>query len=357
MVGPCCTCGPLQRNLFARPSPQNPATSQCLAFDVPVPRVPNPSGTPKKALFFQDRPLSSGPAETSKAMLPSVRINNPRAVERYVEKIFRHHYPREDFGPIHQTFADVENLFAGRFPGYRACDMRYHDLEHTMQGTVALTHLLDGLNHAPDGLFLSAHFFTLGIHAILLHDSGYLKEIGDVRGTGAKYTITHVDRSMDFAERYLALRGYLSPDLNAVRHMIHCTGFYVDTNKIPFQSEAEKMIGFALGTTDLLGQMAAPNYLEELDGLYEEFHECVEAEGPAAGALAVYKSPDDMRAKTPQFFHGHAMRLLVNQWGGVYRFMERPLGSSKNPYLEAIEAHIRSLSAKPPRRARKQRKR
>lgn len=277
-------------------------------------------------------------------MLPRVKTSDPRAVERYVERIFRHHYPRENFGPIHQTFADVEAMFTGRWPGYQACDMRYHDLEHTLEGAVAMAHLLDGLNRAPDGLFLPPRFFALGIAAILLHDSGYLKEIGDIPGTGAKYTITHVDRSMDFAERYLALRGHLSPDLNAVRHMIHCTGFYVDTNKIPFQSEAEKMIGFALGTADLLGQMAAPDYLEELDGLYEEFHECVEAEGPAAGALAGYKSPDDMRAKTPQFFHGHVMRMLANQWGNVYRFMERPLGSGKNPYIQAIEGHIRKLA-------------
>lgn len=277
-------------------------------------------------------------------MLPRVKTSDPRAVERYVERIFRRHYPREDFGPIHQTFADAEAMFTGRWPGYQACDMTYHDLEHTLQGTVAMAHLLDGLNLAPDGLFLPAHFFALGIAAILLHDSGYLKEIGDIPGTGAKYTITHVDRSMDFAERYLALRGHLSHDLNAVRHMIHCTGFYVNTHKIPFQSEPEKMIGFALGTADLLGQMAAPNYLEELDGLYEEFHECVVTEGPAAGALAGYKSPDDMRAKTPQFFHGHVMRMLVNQWDGVYRFMERPLGSSKNPYIQAIEGHIRELA-------------
>ena len=285
-------------------------------------------------------------------MLPRVKTSDPRAVERYVERIFRSHYPREDFGPIHQTFVDVAAMFAGCFPGYQACDMTYHDLEHTLQGTVALTHLLDGMNRAPDGLFLSSSFFVLGTAAILLHDSGYLKEIGDIPGTGAKYTITHVDRSMDFAERYLALRRHLSPDLNAVRHMIHCTGFFVDTNKIPFQSEPEKMIGFALGTADLLGQMAAPNYLEELDGLYEEFHECVETEGPAAGVLAAYKSPDDMRAKTPQFFHGYVMRLLVNQWGSVYRFMERPLRSSKNPYLQAIKAHIRKLTAQIQRPAR-----
>ena len=279
-------------------------------------------------------------------MLPKVDTSKPRAVERYVERVFRRHYPQDDFGPIHKTFADVTDLFAGRFPGYQACDMQYHDLEHTLQGTVALIHLLDGLNKAPDGLFLPVHFYTLGVHAILLHDTGYLKEEGDIPGTGAKYTITHVDRSMDFAESYLALRRYLSPDLNAVRHMIQCTGYFVDTSKILFQSEFERMLGFALGTADLLGQMAAPNYLKELDGLYEEFRECVEHDGPSAAALAAYDSAHDMREKTPQFYRGHVMRMLITQWGGVFRFMERPLGSFKNPYLQAVEANIRKLNAK-----------
>lgn len=282
--------------------------------------------------------------QSNATMLPKVRTSDASAVERYVEQIFRRHYPRADFEPIHKTFMDVRALFAGKYPGYLRCDMRYHDLEHTLQGTVALAHLLDGLNRAPDGLFLSPHFFTLGLHAILLHDTGYIKVAGDVTGTGAKYTISHVDRSVDFAERYLALRGYPSPDLNGVTHMIRCTGFFVDTSKILFQSEPERMLGFGLGTADLLGQMAAPNYIEELGGLYEEFRECVEAEGPAAAALAAYTSVDDMRAKTPQFYRGHVMRMLINQWGGVFRFMERPLGSFKNPYLQAVEANVRKIT-------------
>lgn len=277
-------------------------------------------------------------------MFSKVKTKDPRAVEREAREIFLHHYPKADFAPIHQTFADVTKLFVGKFPGYQACDMRYHDMEHTMQGTLALIRLLDGMNRAADGLPVSAEYFTLGIHAILMHDSGYIKEEGDVRGTGAKYTLTHVERSMDFAERYLALRGYLSPALNAVRHMIQCTGFFVDTGKILFQSEQERMIGFGLGTSDLLGQMAAGNYLDELDGLYEEFHECVLEQGPAAGTLAVYTGPEDMRTRTPQFFHGHVMRMLATQWSGVYRFLERPLGSGKNPYLDAVEANIRKVS-------------
>jgi hypothetical protein len=38
--------------------------------------------------------------------------------------------------------------------------------------------------------------------------------------------------------------------------MIRCTGVNADLKSIPFQSELERKMGFALGTADLLGQMA-----------------------------------------------------------------------------------------------------
>ena len=41
--------------------------------------------------------------------------------------------------------------------------------------------------------------FEFGMLAILMHDTGYLKKRGDNEGTGAKYTLTHVDRSIQFA--------------------------------------------------------------------------------------------------------------------------------------------------------------
>ncbi len=33
---------------------------------------------------------------------------------------------------IEQVIQDVDNLFNGRFPGYLACDTRYHSFEHTL---------------------------------------------------------------------------------------------------------------------------------------------------------------------------------------------------------------------------------
>src|SRR6185437_3386983 len=123
---------------------------------------------------------------------------------------------------------------------------------------------------------LTQRMFELGLLAILMHDTGYLKQRGDTEGTGAKYTVTHVDRSADFAAQLLADKKFSKADIQAVQNMIHCTGVDAALSVIPFQSEEEKIAGFALGTADLLGQMAAEDYVEKLPVLYSEFAEATQ---------------------------------------------------------------------------------
>ena len=50
---------------------------------------------------------------------------------------------------------------------------------------------------------ITQRLFQLGVIAILMHDTGYLKKRGDTEGTGAKYTFVHVIRSCAFAASYL----------------------------------------------------------------------------------------------------------------------------------------------------------
>jgi hypothetical protein len=48
--------------------------------------------------------------------------------------------------------------------------------------------LLEGYYRARTQPPLTARMFELGVIAILLHDTGYLKKQDDYEGTGAKYT-------------------------------------------------------------------------------------------------------------------------------------------------------------------------
>ena len=106
-----------------------------------------------------------------------------------------------------------------------------------------------------------------------MHDTGYIQDDTDKEGTGAKYTTSHVERSVKFLQKnYKALE--INPDdIMIYTDMIHCTGLMVRIEAVPFSSDEEKIAGCMLGTADLLGQMSDRAYLEKLLFLYYEFKE------------------------------------------------------------------------------------
>ncbi len=218
-------------------------------------------------------------------MFPAVDTRDLPAVQNEVESIFSALFPEANGGFIPAAFEWTEDWFTGRYPGYQAIDARYHDLEHTLQGTLGLARILRGRHFAGVRPILTPKAFELGLFAILMHDTGYLKRVEDTEGTGAKYTATHVRRSGEFARQFLSEKGYNASDIHSVQNMIRCTGVNVDLSTIPFTSELERMVGFALGTADLLGQMAATDYVEKLPVLYAEFAEAAAFAGCRLGEV------------------------------------------------------------------------
>jgi hypothetical protein len=88
----------------------------------------------------------------------------------------------------------TENLFAGRFWSFLPIDVRYHDLHHSAQASMCLLALGEGQRRA-GVTSLSIRDLELGLAAMMLHDTGFLKTRGDVAGTGANYTHSDVLRS------------------------------------------------------------------------------------------------------------------------------------------------------------------
>ncbi len=214
------------------------------------------------------------------AMDAAVSTAVPAAVERAVRSIFLELFPQGDTGFVPRAFAWMLECFSGGCSGYQAVDTLYHDVEHTMQGTLCMSRLLRGRHRAGAAPVLSERVFQLGILAILLHDSGYLKRANDANGTGAKYTATHVDRSADFAGELLTGQGYAAHDITAVQNMIRCTGVNASIAGIPFQTLEERIAGSALATADYLGQMAAADYVEKTAlSSYKEFAEAAQFSG------------------------------------------------------------------------------
>ena len=128
------------------------------------------------------------------------------------------------FGSDELQFTDlffwkIIDLFNGKHEGFQACDTSYHDLDHTLEVTLTLAKIISGWNRSQSPA-VSNDFFDLGIMAAILHDVGYIKKVGDNQGTGAKYTFSHVGKSVDFADRLMEEADIKEGHRNAVRNVI-----------------------------------------------------------------------------------------------------------------------------------------
>lgn len=273
-------------------------------------------------------------------MSAPVVTKDPAAVAAEVEARYLAMFPDGDLQFVPRVFGWATDCFTGRYADYQAVDARYHDFEHTLQGTLCLTRLLHGWHRAAVHPALPMRLFELGLLAILLHDTGYLKRAGDPGGTGAKYTVTHVRRSAEFAARLMAERGFAPAEILAVQNMIRCTGVDAELGQIPFQSDVERKVGFALATADWLGQMAAEDYLEKLPALYAEFAEAARHDADSTAFVASFASAEDLIRRTPLFWEKFVRRKLEWTFGGLHRFLNDPYPDGPNEYVARIEAHM-----------------
>lgn len=264
-----------------------------------------------------------------------IASDNPQAVFAEVCRIVAATSLPIDFPIIAKVFADVVNLFRGSYPGYRKCNTRYHDLKHTTDCLLAMARLLHGASL--NGLPLTGRDVVLGLTAALLHDTGYIQGEDDPEGTGAKYTLVHVERSLAFMAKYFDQAGFSSRDLDYCQWCVQCTDFGVKIAAIWFESACHREVGCMLGTADLLGQMADQAYLKKLPFLYQEFKE---AHVPG------FESELDLLRKTPAFWDFTQFRL-VKELGNVNRYMLDHFrawqGLNRDVSREIIEGNIAYL--------------
>ena len=274
--------------------------------------------------------------------LPVV-TKNSAAVEAAVQSAYQSCFPQGDAQFVARVFGWASDCFTGRNLNYQPIDAPYHDYEHTLQGTLCMARLLHGRHSAGAVPQISEHLFQLGIIAILLHDTGYLKKRGDTVGTGAKYTVTHVTRSTEFSAEFLRQKGFGLCDIKAVQNLICCTGVDSVLSSICFQSAEEKIVGHALGTADLLGQMAADDYVEKLPVLYREFAEAANFSHDNKSFVSMFSSAHDLEEKTAGFWLKYVRPKLERDFDGLYHFLNDPYPGGPNFYVEHVEANISRL--------------
>jgi hypothetical protein len=272
----------------------------------------------------------------------SVNTTDSTAVNAEVDRIFTRLYPAESPGQIDQAFRDTTALYQGRFPGFRACDTAYHDIQHVFDVTLAMARLIDGYERAPIGAqALGAPLFRLGVVVALFHDSGYLLALDDTRHkNGGEVTLTHVSRGAHFLKGYLPNIG-MGDVADVAAQLVHFTGFETPVAKIEVPTLRHKLLGSLLGSADIIAQMADRCYLEKCrDRLYPEFVAAGIARKrlPSGEEEVVFASGADLVLKTPRFYEG-AVRRLETDLGGAHHYVERHFGG-QHLYLEELGKSI-----------------
>ncbi|MFK8051840.1 MAG: hypothetical protein AB8F65_02615 [Woeseiaceae bacterium] len=276
-----------------------------------------------------------------------INVSSMPEVRDAVRTLFLGTYPQAAFDRIWLAFHDFERLFTGRFPGFHGCDTTYHDVQHTLDMTLAVARLLAGYEStATEALRLGPARAELAIIISLFHDAGYIRHAendAEVRN-GAEFTRVHVSRSAEFLRDYLMRIG-LGDQIEIASQLVHFTGYEIDLRRLQVANPKDIRSGCIIGTGDLLAQMADRCYLEKCrDRLYEEFViGGVATQTNSEGKTKMmYASGEDLLRKTPEFFQSGARKRLDQEFDRTYRFIE-PLFDGKNPYIEAINRNIRYL--------------
>ncbi len=273
-----------------------------------------------------------------------IQVTLPGAVKEEVCRIYTETYgSSQELMRINRAFNDFESLFTGNYPGYFACDTLYHDLQHTLDVTLAMARLLNGYERTHQQR-LGERRFALGIIIALFHDAGYIRTQKDSYApNGAIYTLTHVTRSAAFLKRYLPLLG-LETDTDRATQLVHFTGYELDITDIHLDSADDRTLGQLLGTADLIAQMADRCYLEKCrDRLYPEFVICGLAGEHATRHGALFASAKELLQRTPEFYRKSVKHRLHRQFNQAFQYVENHFLNNSNPYMELIHKNIRHL--------------
>ena len=277
----------------------------------------------------------------------TVQVSDPASVRNAVHELFVETFPGMSFDKLWLAFYDFERLFTGRYPGYKGCDTTYHDMQHTLDMTLALARLVVGYERSVEPTDrLGPGRAQMAVVTSLFHDSGYIRhETRDVDYVnGAEFTLYHVSRSADFLRRYLPELG-MAEYVGVSSMIVHFTGYELDLDKIELEDPRDIICGHLIGTADLIAQMADRCYLEKCrDRLYKEFVVGgVAVENAKPGEYMVrYKSGKDLLMKTPAFYQQVTRDRLNSKFNRAYRYAEVLYGG-RNPYIEAIKTNITHL--------------
>lgn len=256
---------------------------------------------------------------------------------------------REEYGRViprlKRLLDDAEALYAGRWSGYEACEVNYHDFAHALDAAVAVARMAAGWNRAHPERKLDAETFCMAVAAGIFHDAGYIKDKGDHQGSGGKLTATHVQRGIIMATSYLKRTRWPKRAVELVPAAIAMTDYprnrELDSNL--FRDEQEITVARMIPTADLIAQIADNRYIEKLDGLFDEFQEMYEYQGErgqvATNTPPLFRSAQEIRDGVIDFYQQFVVPRL-EKFGRMDQYLTVYFGENRNPYHENIAANL-----------------
>lgn len=274
----------------------------------------------------------------------TVRVSSVDAVREAVQDLFHQAWPGTSFDTLWLAFHDFRRLFRGHDPAFVGCDTLYHDIQHSLDVTLAMARLLVGYEKscAPDDR-LGERRAMMGLICALFHDSGYVRKVGERIRNGAEFTPYHISRSANFLRGELPRLG-LGDLVPVATQVVHFTGYEVPLDAIELDDPRDSLTGHLLGSADMLAQMADRCYLEKCrDRLYGEFVLAgVAVEVKGGEQFVRYRSGVDLLRQTQGFWEHSARARLEKSFNRAYRYVEA-LFDGRNPYLEAIDHNLAFL--------------
>ena len=121
--------------------------------------------------------------------------------------------------------------------------------------------------------------------------------------------------------------------------MIRCTGLNGRPDKSTFSSELARIGACMVATSDFLGQMAAPEYVDRLPFLFAEFEEADDFNHVPKNKR-MFTSASQLVAGTSGFWQHFVRPRLETEFSGVYRYLALPAPSRRNPYIDSVERNV-----------------
>ncbi|MEM7281309.1 MAG: HD domain-containing protein [Pseudomonadota bacterium] len=277
-------------------------------------------------------------------MTNTVQVSSPDAVRDAVQHLLQGQYPELDFSLVSDAFDEFTAIFTGEAEGFEGCDTVYHDIQHTLDMSLAFARLLVGHDRqVGDETRLGPDRAAVGMIVALFHDAGYIRRSHENEKSGSEYTRNHVTRGAALIRDYLNRHG-LATAGDVASQVVHFTGEEIKHDDIEVDDSKYITVGHLLGTADLIAQMSDRCYLEKCrDRLFPEFVlGGIATNGDNKNGKIIYESGIDLLRKTPGFFHETSRKKLDGLFNKSYRFLE-VLFNGENPYMQAVEQNLNYL--------------